>query len=57
VPIDVDHPDFAHATRYELRVHVGEYPQVADAAAAQVVEQTLDAGEVLDPKRDRRMLK
>jgi hypothetical protein len=38
VPIDVDHPDFAHAARYELRVHVGEDPQIADAAAAQVVE-------------------
>jgi hypothetical protein len=44
------------AARYELRVHVGEYPQIAYAAAAQIVELTLDAGEVLDPKRDRRML-
>lgn len=57
VLIDVDHPDFAHATGHELGMHVGEHAQVADAAAAHLIEQALDAGEILDPQGNRRMLK
>ena len=36
-------------------VHVGEHAKILDAARADIVDQALDAAEILDPQRHRRM--
>ena len=51
--VDVDDPDFAHAALDELWMHISEHPEIQDAAIAHLVEQPLDAGEILDPQRHR----
>ncbi len=36
-------------------MHIGEHAKILDAARADVVDQALDAAEILDPQRHRRM--
>ena len=47
--VHLQHADFADAAFDEFRVHVGEDAKVVDAEIADLVEQHLDAGKVLDP--------
>src|SRR6476620_10961673 len=47
----------AHAAGHELRMDVGEYAQIGNAAATNFVHQSFDAAEILDPQRNGRMFK
>ena len=55
--IDVDHADFQHAARNELRVHFEEGFEIPYALGTHVVEQALDGAEIFHPEGNRRMLK
>ncbi len=56
VTVHVEHAYLAHAAGDEFRMHVGEDAEIADAAAAGLIQQLLDAAEILHPQRHRRML-
>ena len=53
--VDVDDVDFAHATRDELFVDIGEDAKVVDAAGAHVIDQPFHGVEILHPQRYRRV--
>ncbi|MNS89867.1 hypothetical protein D3C72_1238930 [compost metagenome] len=54
--VDVEHADFLHAARDEVRVHIQKRPKIGDAGRAYLVQQHLHRAEVLHPERDRRVL-
>ena len=55
--VHVDHADFLHAARDKLGVHFQKGLEIADAAAAHLVEQAFDFPEILHPQGDGRVFK